>query len=88
MPLLYGEGRENAFVRLRTKIGKSSKQKWDSYAETTPFTQLDEAKSSKSRKLPIAVKLHLNLRHAPEVAERTFVGREAEVIQLDQRFSP
>ncbi len=27
MPLLYGEGRENAFVRLREEIGKSSKCK-------------------------------------------------------------
>jgi hypothetical protein len=30
----------------------------------------------------------LNLGHAPEVAEGTFVGRQAEVIQLDQWLSP
>jgi hypothetical protein len=49
MPLLYGEGREKAFVRLRNKIGKFSKRKWDSCIETAPFTQLSEAASSMVR---------------------------------------
>lgn len=33
MPLLYGEGREKAFVRLREEIDKTSKRKRDTYLE-------------------------------------------------------
>jgi Heterokaryon incompatibility protein (HET) len=54
MPLLYGEGREKAFVRLREMIGRPSK---------------------------LAVGFGLNLGYAPQVAEGTFVGWQAEVIQ-------
>jgi hypothetical protein len=46
MPLLYGEGREKAFVRLRNKIRKSPQRKWYSCVETAPFTQLNEASST------------------------------------------
>jgi hypothetical protein len=28
MPLLYGEGRENAFIRLRREIAEATKGKW------------------------------------------------------------
>jgi Heterokaryon incompatibility protein (HET)/NB-ARC domain len=88
MPLLYGEGRENAFVRLREKIGKSSKRKWDSYAQTTPFAQYGEATLLTARKLPIPVGFGLNLSHAPEVDEEMFVGRQTEVTQLGQWLTP
>jgi N-terminal domain on NACHT_NTPase and P-loop NTPases len=37
---------------------------------------------------PLNFSFGLNLDHAPEVAEGTFVGRQAEVIQLDQWLSP
>ena len=49
MTLLYGEGTEKAFVRLRTKIDKSSKREWVSNVGTTSFTQLSEAASPKIR---------------------------------------
>lgn len=48
MPLLYGEGRAKAFIRLRKKIDKSSKQNRDSYAGVVSPTQLSEVVSSKS----------------------------------------
>jgi NACHT domain len=35
----YGEGGEEAFMRLRNKIDKSSKRKWDSYVGATPIIQ-------------------------------------------------
>ena len=54
MSLRYGEGREEAYERLRTKIGKSLKRKRDSYAETVPFSQLNNAASSTIGKLSIA----------------------------------
>jgi hypothetical protein len=43
MPHLYGEGRENAFIRLREEIGKSSKCKWHSTSPLTTGTPLRPA---------------------------------------------
>jgi hypothetical protein len=45
IPLLYGEGREKALVRLQNKISKSLKRKWDSFAEVQDIDRkLDLAK--------------------------------------------
>ncbi|OAL33004.1 hypothetical protein AYO22_00089 [Fonsecaea multimorphosa] len=51
MPLIYGEGRENAFTRLRKKIDKSSQRKRETNS-TALFTQSNEAASSTIRKSP------------------------------------
>ncbi len=38
MPLIYDEGREKMFARLRKEIDKSSKHTLESYAEIPLFT--------------------------------------------------
>jgi hypothetical protein len=51
MPLLYGEGREKAFMRLREEIDKSSKRKRKSYAGTGPFVEYFEHEGSLRQEL-------------------------------------
>ena len=61
MSLIYGEGREKAFVRLREEIGNASKRKWDSYAGTRPFPEALEVASPKIRRLAVGHDVSLRL---------------------------
>ncbi|KAK4949679.1 hypothetical protein LTR10_011520 [Elasticomyces elasticus] len=54
MPLLYGEGRENAFIRLRNKIVKSSNRISNAPNGNSPCTEVNKASPVITRRLPAA----------------------------------
>jgi Heterokaryon incompatibility protein (HET) len=77
MPLIYGEGRENAFIRLRGKIDKRSKgKKTNLEVYTMPTATLVPAK----RKTPLST--------VPFNRDLDFVGRQDILMALELRFSP
>lgn len=63
MSIRYGEGEEEAFQRLRKKIGKYSKRGRDEFAETTPFSLFSGAASLTAGELPIAVRAAFDSHH-------------------------